>query len=212
MIILELDGVNGVALPPESVADALVMCIGRGCGDEVEGAAHDVLIEEFMCEVKLARRREARNEAAVVGVGGGREPVDVSSEESSPFGHGEGGNAVEREGDILGESGVGLLEFAENGQLFIHGRGLMSHLRSGCGGMGGISPIRAGGGSPLKKSDRGVQHEMISVFGFPWYPCAHVRCSEENTQIPVCQQNRAGVDRVDAQAPMDELSARLRTT
>ncbi|KAJ7099779.1 hypothetical protein C8R44DRAFT_747695 [Mycena epipterygia] len=154
MIILELDGVNGVALPPEGVADALVMRVGRGCGDEVEGAAHDVLVEEFMREIKVLRRRGARNEAAVVGVGGGREPVDVGSEESSPFGHGEGGNAVEREGDILGESGVDLLEFSENG----------------CARMGGISPIRAGGGSPLKKSDRGVQHEMISIVGFPWHP------------------------------------------
>ncbi|KAJ7098968.1 hypothetical protein C8R44DRAFT_748034 [Mycena epipterygia] len=81
MVILELGDVRGIAFAPEGVADALVMRVRRGRGDEVEGAAHDVLVEEFM----------ARYEAAVVGLRGGREPVDVGSEESSPFGHGEGG-------------------------------------------------------------------------------------------------------------------------
>ncbi|KAJ7116998.1 hypothetical protein C8R44DRAFT_738867 [Mycena epipterygia] len=66
VVILELGDVRGVAFAPEGVADALVMRVGRGRGDEVEGAAHRVLVEDFMRD--LRRRRGAHCDAAVIGV------------------------------------------------------------------------------------------------------------------------------------------------
>ncbi|KAJ7098964.1 hypothetical protein C8R44DRAFT_748031 [Mycena epipterygia] len=144
VVILELGDIRGIALPPECVPDALVMRVGRRRRDEVEGAAHDILIEKFMRD--LRRRRGARCKA-VVGVGGGREPVDVCSKEGATFGYA----GVEMEDDILdpGTRGNGsyIDELMGSWELEVD-RGLMSHLLGAVRGWVQAPRIRAGDGSP----------------------------------------------------------------
>ncbi|KAJ7113555.1 hypothetical protein C8R44DRAFT_741141 [Mycena epipterygia] len=65
----------------ECIPNTLVRHVGRGRRDEVESAAHDILIKEFMRKLQGLLRQ--KHGAAVVCIEGGREPADVRSEESA---------------------------------------------------------------------------------------------------------------------------------